>query len=682
MSQYKFPYHTQDTQSYNNKQLLNWFQQYSVLNYSNLDESFLQLTPITIEIIDFLKPILKDFYPGSSIKPTTPNQLPHKNNFQQLLITLATKKPKFLINHIINNNSSITNLNSSNIPFSILLSTLQDILSKFTTTLFCKLNYKTLFNSRYFIPPYSIKKRFQIAINLARLHLYLHNKYQTIDYQKFFKDLNLKPIKLRTFFHIQYDSNNQLDFSIYNNSKFDINIFLNISTTKFLDSFYIPTFVLHLTKFDTWFKKFFKHYKKQFNNIDERKLSNYIKSQITTTINTTCRKLLPSNFKFPTIASISDRTKYSIKAALHHLLSCKDQITCNLTHQNTHNLHDLTTYYFKHSFKIAPSYKLYPNLDFSIFLSTKQYPASFNKPFPFKDLYDLADNAEKKFNEMNNTLPNPKQISFFFYIYLKAYLKFAAKNIQITSLNLKEALHKAISTPIDSQILARIIAYYDIIHLSKPTISQIKHNLQYSYLKQAEEFIIKKFKIKTPTIATNSFILTKIINKTANQNLILQPQNNQPIIQTGSLTKPVSIDTNLTTKIESTTISQNNQPIIQTNFSTKPAPTDTNLTTKIEPTNILQSQNTQTTDYTKPSTHQKLLNTKPQESYKIKTNIPIAKTNNTTAHSSNSKNLKHFSNYIKWTTYTENNITYYIPGEYDDALFMDTEIDFSPLEHY
>ena len=192
------------------------------------------------------------------------------------------------------------------------------------------------------------------------------------------------------------------------------------------------------------------------------------------------------------------------------MLTCKNQTLCNiLPAKTTHNLQNLTTFFFKQSFNTSPIYKyIYPVLDFSIFSLTKTYPASFNTPIPFKILYDLANKAEKTFNNLNSTQTNPKRISFFFYTYLKAYLKAAAKNDNIINLNLKEALQKLTPTPIDTQILARTIAYYNIIYLSKPTISQLKYNLQYSYIQQAEQFIIKKFNITIPHTSTYSFFFS------------------------------------------------------------------------------------------------------------------------------------------------------------------------------
>ncbi|CAG8766008.1 13418_t:CDS:1, partial [Ambispora leptoticha] len=106
----------------------------------------------------------------------------------------------------------------------------------------------------------------------------------------------------------------------------------------------------------------------------------------------------------------------------------------------------------------------------SIFSSNQFHTATFSTAFLFKDLYNFANQAEQEFIILNQKLIKPnksklsetnlqtsssKQISFFFYNYLKAYLKFVATNEQITNLNLKDALNKLFSKLTDSQTLAR-----------------------------------------------------------------------------------------------------------------------------------------------------------------------------------------------------------------------------------
>ena len=133
-------------------QPLDWFKSYPISENSSLSS----LTTSGIQTLDFLKPILKDFYPGSIINSTITNEPTIKNNYSLLIQTIATKKPKFITDIILSLNPHTTDINK--IPFNILLSTTKNWLTQFTNTLFHKINYKQLFNSHYFIPPYSIKK--------------------------------------------------------------------------------------------------------------------------------------------------------------------------------------------------------------------------------------------------------------------------------------------------------------------------------------------------------------------------------------------------------------------------------------------------------------------------------------------------------------------------------------------
>ena len=104
---------------------------------------------------------------------------------------MILQKPQFLTEFIYQN---LLNTQYTNILYNYFLLTFRNILFNFTTVFFTQLNYKKIFYSHYLLPPHSITKRFQIAINLARLHLFLYNKYKTINYTKFSKDLDLKLI--------------------------------------------------------------------------------------------------------------------------------------------------------------------------------------------------------------------------------------------------------------------------------------------------------------------------------------------------------------------------------------------------------------------------------------------------------------------------------------------------------
>ena len=68
---------------------------------------------------------------------------------------------------------------------------------KFTTILFIKLNYSKIFASLITIPLHKIENQLQICFNIARLHLYLSDKYQLINFTKFNKDFKLRSKKFK-----------------------------------------------------------------------------------------------------------------------------------------------------------------------------------------------------------------------------------------------------------------------------------------------------------------------------------------------------------------------------------------------------------------------------------------------------------------------------------------------------
>src|SRR5690242_4844272 len=149
----------------NPNQLFDWFKNFSVPTSNSL----FPFNQFTIQTINFLKPFLKDFYPGSIIQPATTDKPAFKNNFDFLFHTIALQKPKFITDIILNSHPHITS--PIDIPTNFIHITLKKLILEFTTTLFQHFNYLNIFNSYLFIPSYSIKKRFQIIINLARLHL-------------------------------------------------------------------------------------------------------------------------------------------------------------------------------------------------------------------------------------------------------------------------------------------------------------------------------------------------------------------------------------------------------------------------------------------------------------------------------------------------------------------------------
>jgi hypothetical protein len=104
---------------------------------------------------------------------------------------MAGQRPKFLTDFIFQVNPTIDQ--EVTIPFEILETTLKNLILKFTSILFTKMNYAEIFKSSATIPPYKQQNRHHLCINLARLHLYLDNNYQTIDYTKFAEDFEFRP---------------------------------------------------------------------------------------------------------------------------------------------------------------------------------------------------------------------------------------------------------------------------------------------------------------------------------------------------------------------------------------------------------------------------------------------------------------------------------------------------------
>ena len=227
-------------------------------------------TPLALQVFSLLKSHLINFNLGQEI-PTDPtntkpnNRPPAKYSFNYILNQMANTKPKFLTDFILEANPEFDQSNP--IPFKILVETLKGLLAKFTTVLFTQLNYLYIFQSHYSIPPYSANNRKKVAINMARLHLYLNHTYKTINFEKFMEKLDIKPLHFTLNFKIDYDAD-ELLFEIQNDNRFNIKVMLNIPAKKFEDNFRIPSLKPHTTAYDAWFSKFFEKYKIQFKKID------------------------------------------------------------------------------------------------------------------------------------------------------------------------------------------------------------------------------------------------------------------------------------------------------------------------------------------------------------------------------------------------------------------------------
>ena len=162
---------------------------------------------------------------------------------------MAIEKPEFLTEFLQQSNQSLSpELNISQYAY---ISTLKNLLTKFTELLFTKLNYVYIFKSHYSIPPYSIADRSKVAINFARLYLFLHNKYRTIHYQKFIEKLDLYPLRLSLQYNFEYDNPKKPFISIYNNNHFTVTVTLNISKFKFTNTFYILLLKSYINDFNS-----------------------------------------------------------------------------------------------------------------------------------------------------------------------------------------------------------------------------------------------------------------------------------------------------------------------------------------------------------------------------------------------------------------------------------------------
>src|SRR5437868_1898357 len=135
-------------------------------------------TKLSFQLFNFLKENLSNFTPGQT-------------SFKYFIRTMAGQRPKFLTELIYQANPDINS--NVTIYFDLIESTLKNLLLKFTTILFTKMNYEEIFASSITILPYKIQKCLQICLNIARLHLYLTNNFQTINYTKFSEDFKLRP---------------------------------------------------------------------------------------------------------------------------------------------------------------------------------------------------------------------------------------------------------------------------------------------------------------------------------------------------------------------------------------------------------------------------------------------------------------------------------------------------------
>ena len=106
-------------------------------------------------LFNFLKNYLHDFYPEKETKAATLTQKASKATFKQIIRVIARSRSKFLTDFIFKSNPNINS--NTTILFNILENTLKKLIHKFTTILFTKLNYSSIFASDLTILPYKTK---------------------------------------------------------------------------------------------------------------------------------------------------------------------------------------------------------------------------------------------------------------------------------------------------------------------------------------------------------------------------------------------------------------------------------------------------------------------------------------------------------------------------------------------
>ena len=109
-------------------------------------------TKLSFQLFNFFKENLSNF---------TLRQI----SFKYFIHIIAGQRSKFLTELIYQANLDINS--NMTIYFDLIESTLKDLLLKFTTILFTKMNYGEIFASPITILPHKIQNRLQICLNMA-----------------------------------------------------------------------------------------------------------------------------------------------------------------------------------------------------------------------------------------------------------------------------------------------------------------------------------------------------------------------------------------------------------------------------------------------------------------------------------------------------------------------------------
>ena len=166
------------------------------------------------------------------------------------------------------------------------------------------------------------------------------------------------------------------------------------------------------------------------------------------------------------------------------------------------------------------SYKSFPkesinlddlHIDESIFFIDGKYEATFFKPLPTKIIDQLADEAEKTYCESNSVETSKGYHNAFFYKYLSTYQQIAAQNLNIDNLTKNNAISYITEKLINTDYLARVITYFDLVKNQKPSFSQIVKFYKDQAYPEAKKLLSEKFNInfQIPESIEDSLFLGK-----------------------------------------------------------------------------------------------------------------------------------------------------------------------------
>jgi hypothetical protein len=411
---------------------------------------------------------------------------------------MAGQRPEFLTDLIYNSNPNIDK--SATIPFDLLESTFKNLILKFTTILFTKLNYLEIFASPVTVPPYTAHNHLQLCLNLAHLHLFLSNNYQSIDYQKFAEDLKLRPKRFKIESFTQTTDLQQKYLTIQSDARFNIKLLFNVPKTLFLERFCIPSLKNSLDHFNSWFETYFPPYSRQFSsNIDKEKVRTSLRIQFRQHFILQLSKHLPESYTFQKPNSLHERREEASRVANFHCLTCENKSCEYLDDKKLHDSTKLFNDILSKSRSLFPPQDdevwIHPTLNTTLFHKNKEHAASLDQPIPTKALDKLADQAEDFVCTQNKVKTNPKRRNYYFYCYLSLYYQTAAENHNIQSLSKEEAINLLTKNIIDTKFLAQIITYFDVVKNQKSTYLQIVKYFNDTAYPAAEKFLAKKFNL-------------------------------------------------------------------------------------------------------------------------------------------------------------------------------------------